>query len=122
VACSSTHGHQWPTVNRAAFNTWAATTLASHPKGTPASAFVLPPPPPGYSCRIGPYIDHYERACSIDADGDIDRDDIALITAARNQPASGPTDLRDVDRNGVIDVNDARACTLRCDRPNCAVQ
>ena len=59
VACSSTHGHQWPTVNRAAFNVWAATTLASHPKGTPASAFVLPPPPSGYTCRVGRYTDHY---------------------------------------------------------------
>ena len=59
VACSSTHGHMWPTINRAAFNTWAATTLASHPKGTPASSFVLPPPPQGYTCRIGRYTDHY---------------------------------------------------------------
>ncbi|MBB6093483.1 outer membrane protein assembly factor BamB/poly(3-hydroxybutyrate) depolymerase [Povalibacter uvarum] len=59
VACSSSYGHQWPTQNRAAFNTWAATTLASHPKGAPASSFVLPPPPAGYSCRIGRYTDHY---------------------------------------------------------------
>ncbi len=121
VACSSSHGHQWPTINRAAFNRWAATTLASHPKGTPASFFSLPPPPPGYSCRIGRYADHYLRACSVDSDGDIDRDDIALITAARNQPASAG-DPRDVDGNGVIDVNDARACTLKCDRGSCAIQ
>jgi hypothetical protein len=62
------------------------------------------------------------RMCSVDADGDIDRDDINLITAARNQPASGPNDPRDVDLNGVINVNDARACTLRCDHAACAVQ
>jgi hypothetical protein len=62
------------------------------------------------------------RVCSVDGDGDIDRDDIALITAARNQPASGPEDPRDPDRNGRIDVNDARACTAQCDRPNCAIQ
>jgi hypothetical protein len=62
------------------------------------------------------------RVCSVDADGDIDRNDITLITAARNTPASGPNDLRDVDANGVINVNDARACTLRCDRPACAAQ
>lgn len=62
------------------------------------------------------------RACSVDLDGDIDRNDINLITAARNQPASGPTDPRDVDRSGRIDVNDARACTLRCDQPQCAIQ
>ena len=61
------------------------------------------------------------RACSVDADGDIDRNDIALITAARGQAASGPTDPRDPDRNNVINVLDARQCTLRCDRPSCAV-
>lgn len=62
------------------------------------------------------------RVCSVDADGDIDRDDIALITAARNRPASGANDPRDVDLNGIINVNDARACTLRCDRAACAAQ
>lgn len=62
------------------------------------------------------------RVCSVDGDGDIDRDDISLITAARNQPAQGPDDPRDADGSGIIDVNDARACTARCDRPNCAVQ
>lgn len=60
-------------------------------------------------------------ACRVDADTDIDRDDIALITAARNQPASGPTDPRDPDRNNTINVLDARICTLRCDRASCAV-
>jgi hypothetical protein len=62
------------------------------------------------------------RLCSVDADGDIDRSDIALITAARNKPASGPNDPRDVNLSGIIDVNDARMCTLRCDRAACAVQ
>ena len=59
VACSSNYGHQWPTTNRAAFNAWAANTLASHPKGTPASQFQLTTPPAGYSCRVGRYLDHY---------------------------------------------------------------
>lgn len=57
--------------------------------------------------------------CDIDRDGDIDRNDIALITAARNQPAQ-PSDPRDADFSGVIDVTDARACSLRCTRPSCA--
>ncbi len=60
------------------------------------------------------------RACSVDGDGDIDRTDIALITAARGQAASGPTDPRDPDRNNVINVLDARRCTLQCDRAACA--
>jgi hypothetical protein len=59
VACSATHGHQWPTVNRDAFNLWALTTLSSHPKGTAKSAFVLTPPPAGYTCKLGTYTDHY---------------------------------------------------------------
>ncbi|MCC6532016.1 MAG: hypothetical protein IT531_05665 [Burkholderiales bacterium] len=57
--------------------------------------------------------------CDIDQDGDIDRIDVAAITAARGQSAQ-PGDPRDADQNGIINVNDARACTLRCTRPNCA--
>ncbi|MGH8175350.1 MAG: PKD domain-containing protein, partial [Steroidobacter sp.] len=59
--------------------------------------------------------------CDADSDRDIDRNDIALINAARNQPASGPADPRDPDRNGVITVNDARICTQRCTLSQCAV-
>ena len=33
VSCSSSHGHMWPQINTQAFNLWALTTLASHPKG-----------------------------------------------------------------------------------------
>ncbi len=61
-------------------------------------------------------------ACLVDADDDVDRHDIALITAARNQAATGPMDPRDPDRNGTINVLDARQCTLRCSRAQCAVQ
>lgn len=59
VACSAGHGHQWPTVNRDAFNLWALTTLASHPKGTAKADFVLTPPPAGYECKLGAFSDHY---------------------------------------------------------------
>jgi hypothetical protein len=59
--------------------------------------------------------------CDIDLDGDVDRNDGSLITAARNRPAS-PSDLRDYDGNGTITVNDARACVLKCTRPVCATQ
>lgn len=61
------------------------------------------------------------KRCDVDADGDIDRNDIGLITAARNKPASGPNDPRDADANGTINVLDARQCTTKCTRNSCAV-
>lgn len=60
-------------------------------------------------------------ACDVNSDGRIDRNDIALITAARNQPANGSQDPRDPDRNGVIDVLDARQCTAACTSAQCAL-
>jgi poly(3-hydroxybutyrate) depolymerase len=59
IACSSSHGHMWPQINTQAFNLWALNTLASHPKGAPLSQFHLTAPPDGYSCKTGPYTDHY---------------------------------------------------------------
>jgi hypothetical protein len=59
--------------------------------------------------------------CDIDLDGDVDRNDINLITAARNQ-AAVPNDLRDYDGDGKGTVNDARSCVLRCTRSSCAPQ
>jgi poly(3-hydroxybutyrate) depolymerase len=59
ISCSSSHGHMWPQINTQAFNAWALDTLASHPKGTPVAEFHLRPPPEGYSCKLGPYTDHY---------------------------------------------------------------
>jgi hypothetical protein len=58
-------------------------------------------------------------ACDVDSDADIDRADIALIAAARNQPAVAD-DPRDPDRDSLITVNDARICTLRCTLSGCA--
>jgi hypothetical protein len=58
--------------------------------------------------------------CDIDLDGDVDRNDISAITAARNTPAL-PGDPRDNDGNGVINVNDARQCTLLCTLARCAI-
>jgi poly(3-hydroxybutyrate) depolymerase len=59
IACSATHGHMWPQVNTQAFNAWALATLASHPKGSAVKDFQLTPPPDGYSCKLGRFIDHY---------------------------------------------------------------
>lgn len=62
-----------------------------------------------------------QMQCDIDNNGVVDRTDISLITAARNQPAA-PGDPRDNDGNGVINVVDARQCTLLCTLPRCAPQ
>lgn len=43
-----------------------------------------------------------------DGDGDVDFDDVNAIAAARNTPASGPDDARDVDGDGTITALDAR--------------
>ena len=59
VSCSATHGHMWPQVNTQAFNLWALNTMASHPKGSNPKSFKLTPPPQGYSCKLGPFTDHY---------------------------------------------------------------
>lgn len=58
--------------------------------------------------------------CDVDVDGDVDRVDIGLIFAARNQPATGPDDPRDADGDGVITVLDGRACAAVCTLPGCA--
>lgn len=64
-----------------------------------------------------PLIDPHD----FDADGDIDRDDLNVILAARNQPAAGADDPRDLDGDGVITALDARQFTLLCTRPRCAM-
>ncbi|HKY02283.1 MAG TPA: PKD domain-containing protein, partial [Burkholderiales bacterium] len=58
--------------------------------------------------------------CDVDGDGDIDKSDISLILAARGKPAS-VGDVRDANGDGLIAVDDSRACTLRCSRPGCAM-
>ena len=59
VSCTVDDGHQWPQVSTDAFNAWALGTLASFPKGSEPSRFRLTAPPDGYSCKLGPFTDHY---------------------------------------------------------------
>jgi len=61
------------------------------------------------------------QVCDVDADGDVDFNDISQIFAARNAPATGPDDPRDADGNGVITVNDAGACVLQCTNLGCTI-
>lgn len=59
-------------------------------------------------------------ACDADNNGSIDRNDITIITAARNTNSSGPADPRDPNRDGVINVLDSRFCTTLCTLTSCA--
>lgn len=59
--------------------------------------------------------------CDVDADGDIDKNDLSAISRARGQTAQ-PGDPRDGDRDGLITPNDVKVCLKICTRPNCALQ
>jgi len=58
----------------------------------------------------------------IDHDGDVDRDDLNIILAARNTPADGPDDERDLDGDGMITGLDSRILVTLCTRARCATQ
>lgn len=58
----------------------------------------------------------------LDGDGDVDRDDLNIILAARNTPADGPDDPRDLDGDGMITALDARKLVTMCTRPRCATE
>ena len=57
----------------------------------------------------------------LDQDGDVDSLDGRIILAARNTPASGPYDPRDLNGDGQITVLDASRLTTLCTRARCAV-
>lgn len=59
-------------------------------------------------------------SCDVDGNASVDTRDLALIRAGVGQTAT-PNDPRDGDGNGLIDVRDVRACTLRCTRASCAI-
>ncbi len=58
----------------------------------------------------------------LDSDSDVDRDDLNIILVARNTPASGPNDPRDLDGDSMITALDARKLTQLCTRPRCATE
>ena len=57
--------------------------------------------------------------CDVNGDNIVNKTDINLIMAAKNTPASSPTDPRDADGNLIINANDARQCTLKCTNALC---
>ncbi|MEM8489317.1 MAG: fibronectin type III domain-containing protein [Pseudomonadota bacterium] len=56
----------------------------------------------------------------IDGDGGVDRDDIRMAALGLRQPAEGPDDPRDLDRDGQITVLDLRLIQQLCTNPACA--
>jgi hypothetical protein len=60
--------------------------------------------------------------CDLDKDGDIDKADIRVITGLRGTTSPPSSADADADGNGLININDARACTLKCTRPRCRLQ
>ena len=58
--------------------------------------------------------------CDQDGDMDVDRNDIRLITRARNTTVPPGDPSMDIDGNGIINVNDSRQCVLQCTRSRCA--
>ena len=58
----------------------------------------------------------------LDNDRDVDRDDLAILLAARNTMALGPADRRDLDGDSKITALDGRKLTLLCTRPACATK
>lgn len=63
-----------------------------------------------------------KTTCDADGDGDIDQRDLALISRARGQTATGTDDPRDADRDGLITPNDVKVCLTKCTRTSCAIQ
>jgi uncharacterized protein len=56
----------------------------------------------------------------LDGDGDVDKNDVQIVTSARGVIPTA-FDQRDVNGDGVININDARTLTLQCTRPGCAI-
>ncbi len=55
----------------------------------------------------------------IDLDGDVDKNDLKLIRAARKMLANGPNDLRDINGDGKITSLDVRLAKRLCTRRWC---
>lgn len=60
-------------------------------------------------------------AGDLNGDGNVSQDDVNEILTFLDWPATGPFDARDLNHDGTIDIQDARACAALCTNPPCAV-
>lgn len=91
--------------------------------GLGASATITATDGAGNTCESVLSIDppnNEPMQCDFDADEDVDMHDIMIIRGARNTPAE-EDDPRDIDGDGIITLNDARACVVQCTQNRCAV-
>lgn len=58
--------------------------------------------------------------CDLDGNGKVDRNDIALIVSHIGSRVPPADPKWDVNGDGVVSINDARFCALRCTNTNCA--
>ncbi|MGD0296024.1 MAG: hypothetical protein ABSE86_02840 [Bryobacteraceae bacterium] len=56
--------------------------------------------------------------CDVNMDGKVNNADLQMIQAALGQAAK-PGDLRDPNRDGIINIEDLRICSMLCTNPNC---
>ncbi len=58
----------------------------------------------------------------LDQDGDVDRDDMSMILAARGQQADSEQDPKDINADGLITLRDVRLLRSLCTRSRCATE
>ena len=78
--------------------------------------------PLDYALVVGTTASAPIERCDVNTDDFVDQSDVNAILLARGNPASGPTDPRDADGNGMITIHDSRACALQCNNAGCAPQ
>lgn len=64
----------------------------------------------------------HAAVCDVDADGDIDKADLSLISKARGKTVPPLSPDYDPTGDGLVSPADVQACIRLCTRPNCATE
>lgn len=76
----------------------------------------------GFSLAVPGSVAKFELVGDLNGDGQVDQDDLNILLAALNRPATGPGDPRDLDGDGKITALDARKLVMLCTRARCATK